>query len=606
MARAICVLLIAFIFATYGCLPPGHVGRMTSPEPEYELESEKEIYLLYPQLLYIQEKLDRASSYFYRGDLESAILLCENLITEVADLQAASPPAAVCDHLETQREKANALLQRAMDEELERDSKIHLTSVLDSLARNHIVEEEIEIIFNWRTKHWIKYFQGKGRRHFRRWLTRVEMYRDIIEPILIENEIPRDLLYLAVIESGLNLNARSRMKAVGPWQFMAGTARIFGLRINWWIDERKDIIASTYAATHYLNHLYNLFGSWPLALASYNAGEYRIAYAISAQKTDNYWRLRLPSQTRWFVPKYMAALAIARNPEEYGFEKAASPPLRFEVIEIDRSTDLKLIAEAAGCSVKSIKSLNPALKKWATPPGMVVELKVPYGKGERCLAGLKEIPPEKRFSWQKHRVRRGETLSNIATRYEVSVAELKRINGIGNIHRIREGKTLMIPVRSSDSVTKKSSSPSYRSKPELPQKIAMKRYQAPAGSKKIVYIVKDHDTLGQIAERFNVGLSKLRGWNNLRYTSMIHPGDRLAVYVPTEFKTLEDRIEITMEEALKNGMKRIVHIVKKGETLSSISRLYEARISDILNWNGRIKRDRLYPGDRITIWLSRD
>lgn len=598
------LLLFVLLTVQYGC--PRSVSKTDVPD-ENSLEpvfSEEEMYLLYPQLLMLQEKLDEASAYYYLGDLESSLFLGEDLVRMIEDIQSTSPAPAVCDHLEMIEGRTRSLMDRVSEEEMERDWKIHITAVLDSIARNHVVEDEIEIVNNWRTEYWLKYFQGKGRRNFVRWLERAETYRNIIEPILVELEVPRDLLFLAVIESGLNLNARSRVNAIGPWQFMAGTARIFGLRINWWIDERRDIVASTYAAAHYLKHLHNLFGSWPLALASYNSGEYRVAASISHQKTDDYWRLRLPSQTKWFVPKFMAALAIGRDPEAYGFKRPYVEALQFDAIAVDKSTDLKLIAKSTGCTVTGLKKLNPSLKRWATPPNMVIELKVPEGTGERCLAELAEIPPEERVSWHRHKIKRGETLSSIAARYEISTRELKRINGIKNVHKIREGKMLMIPVKDVGAVAAASSKPGYKKAPTLPDKITMKRYKAPTNHKKIVYTVKDRDTLSEIAEKFHVGLSRLRSWNGLRYTSLIHPGDNLVIYVPPTFSIAGDGEDVELVDT--NGKKRIIHVVKKGETLSHISLRYRTKISSILAWNQGIRRDRLYPGDRITIWMNID
>lgn len=602
-SKLLITILLVVTLPTYGCHHTRHaVNNDLTVETGDLINGDEEIYLLYPQLLLLQEKLDTASAYYYLGDLDSSLLLSEDLIKVLQETRATSPEEPICEQIDILEDKTRCLRQRVIEEMQEKDWKLHIASALDSIAQNHVVEDEIDVVYNWRTKHWLKYFQGKGRRHFIRWLERVEKYRDIIEPILIEVGVPRDLLYVAVIESGLNLNARSKVRAIGPWQFMAGTGRLFGLRINWWLDERKDIIASTYAAAHYLKHLHKLFGSWPLALASYNAGEYRVAHAVSRQKTDDYWRLRLPSQTRWFVPKFMAALAIARDPHKYGFGKPAADPLLFDIIEIKRSTDLRLVAKAAGCTVTRLKKLNPALKRWATPPEMVIELKVPRGTGEKCLAGIADIPPEKRVSWHRHKVKRGEALSLIADKYDISISELKRLNNIRNAHRIREGKILLIPVKDIDMAKKDASSPGYRTPPKLPDKVTLKRYKAPAGYKKIVYTVKDRDTLSEIAERYNTRLSRLRSWNDLRYKSLIHPGDRLVIYVPPGFRTAEE----TPRESGNNGKKRIVHVVKRGETLSHISRRYRAKISDILAWNNSIKPDRLYPGDRITIWLDAD
>jgi membrane-bound lytic murein transglycosylase D len=606
MKRKVLSFLVLTLFASAGCQLAGNGYRAESDLEAGPEASGDEIYLLYPQLLVLQKKYDAAVSYYYLGDLQSAYMQCEQLSADIDDRRSSAPNPYVCDHLELLREKSDDLLDLVYREELDRDWQEHMAVVMDSIASNHVVEEEIEIVYNWRTEHWIDYFTGRGRKHFKKWLERTAIYSDIIDPILIETGVPRDLLYLAVIESGLNLDAQSRVKAIGPWQFMAGTGRLFGLRINWWIDERKDIIASTYAAAHYLSHLHNLFGSWPLALAAYNSGEYRVAYAISKQKTDDYWRLDLPSQTRWFVPKFMAALAIGRDPEKYGFEIPGAEPLGFDVIRIDKSTDLRTVARAAGCTYRTIETLNPAMKRWATPPGMVVELKVPPGTGGTVLSALDELPESERMNWHKHTVKKGETLSQIATRYEISTRELKRINEIRNEHRIRAGNILLIPVKDAQTVATAANEPRYREEPNLPDKITMKKYNAPEGYRKIVYKVKPNDTLSEIAERHSVGLSKLRRWNDLRYSSIIRPGQNLVIYLPPESSVPSEDSAATPDGTLKNGQRLVYHIVKKGETLTSISRRYNKRISEILSWNSGIDKDRLFPGERIAIWMDAD
>jgi len=602
MKRRIFITGVLAILTLYsGCIIPGG-GKNFTHDPLKELSEQEKILLEYPQLLMLEERFDSARMFFYLGDLESTTYSCNTLLEMISDLKSTLDNEHVCNYLDSLETDVTTLLNKAADEEIELDSRKHIVAVLDSIARNHVVEENIEVQLNWRTKHFIKYFKGRGKRNFKRWLRRVEKYRDVIEPILVEVGVPRDLLYLAVIESGLNLNARSRMKAVGPWQFMSRTAKLCGLRINWWIDERKDIVASTYAAAHYLKHLHNLFGSWPLALAAYNAGEYRIAYAISRQKTDDYWKLRLPQQTRWFVPKFMAALEIGRHPENYGFERPKVKPLEFDVITIDKSTELKLIAKAAGCSLRKLKSLNPALKRWATPPGMEVEIKLPKGTAEKCLAMLQSIPPEKRVSWLRHRIRKGETLWQIATRYEISISELKRINGIRNARRIKPNQILLIPVKDAKVESGKVVRARYKEKPKLPEKLNLTRYRPPRGYKKVVYRVRDGETLSEIAERFHVKLSSLRRWNNLRFTSLIHPGDDLVIYIPRNRKVNENITEITGGKNT-NG-KKIVHTVRKGETLSLISKKYNKKISQILQWNQGLKRDRIFVGEKIVIWLD--
>jgi membrane-bound lytic murein transglycosylase D len=580
-----------------------------------------DVYRRFPQLLMLEQKLDRASSHYYFGQPDLAASTAGDLLQAIAALRTTTLDAAVCDRLDGIESKAQCLLQRIADDEMERETNPHISSLIDSVALNNVVEEEIEIEYNDKTTHWIDYFQGPGRKHFSRWLVRVGTFKDVIEPILVDVGIPRDLLYLAVIESGLNLSAKSYMKAIGPWQFMTGTGRLFGLRINWWVDERREIVAATYAAANYLKYLFDLFGSWPLALAAYNSGEHRVARAITTQRTTDYWQLRLPAQTMWFVPKFMAALAIGRNPEAYGFEKPPDSPIEFDIIEVDRPIDLRKIAEAAGCSLGDIKELNPHFKKWCTPPDMVVEVKVPRGSGERCRERLADMKRTQVESFVQHKVKKGETLSSIAAQHEVTVKEIRNLNDISSSHTIHTGNILLIPVKDAVRSTRVASRPAYRN-PEIPRNaVNLPLLSASDGSKQIRYVVKKGDTIVKIAERFHASLAQIRTWNDLAYDDVLRPGDTLRIHMaPTSGAGRDDaashqarRAEKDaaapgvdappdgIETAAAGSSNRLTHVVKKGETLSAIGRRYQVKVSDILTWNPGINRNKIRPGDRITI-----
>ncbi len=581
-----------------------------------------DIYRRSPQLLVLEQKLDRVSSYFHFGELDMAASSAEDLLQAVESLRATLPDAETCERLEYLEGGVRCLLQRMSDDEMEHETSPHMASLIDSVALNNVVEEEIEIEYNGKTEHWIDYFQGAGRKHFSRWLTRVGSFRDIIEPILVDVGIPRDLLYLAVIESGLNLSAKSYMKAIGPWQFMTGTGKIFGLRINWWLDERKDIVAATYAAANYLKYLYDLFGSWPLALAAYNSGEHRVARAITNQRTTDYWQLHLPAQTTWFVPKFMAALAIGRNPEAYGFEKPPSEPLEFDIIEVERPTELRKIAEAAGCTLSELKEMNPHFKKWCTPPDMVVEVKVPKGAGTQCSARLASMKSDKVGSFVQHKVKKGETLSGIAAQHDVTIKDIRNFNEIAASHTIRAGNILLIPVKDTVRSARVASRPSYRN-PELPRgAVSLPLLSVTDGSKQMRYVVKKDDTIVKIAERFHASLAQIREWNDLAYDSVLRPGDTLRIHSVTstgiERPATASRskppastdppgpgIEAPQagDRSPESDARRITHVVRKGETLSAIGRLYRVPLSDILTWNQKTNRNKLYPGEKITIWV---
>jgi membrane-bound lytic murein transglycosylase D len=610
------IILFAWTFLLGVWLAPertfGASGGETVPADD--------IYRRSPQLLVLEQKLDRASAYFYFGDFDLAASSANDLLQSVAALETTLPDADACERLEYLEGRARCLLQRLSDDEMERETNPHMATLIDSVALNNVVEEEIEIEYNGKTEHWIDYFQGAGRKHFSRWLERVGSFRDIIEPILVDVGIPRDLLYLAVIESGLNLSAKSYMKAIGPWQFMPGTGKLFGLRINWWLDERKDIVAATYAAANYLKYLYDLFGSWPLALAAYNSGEHRVARAITNQRTTDYWQLHLPSQTAWYVPKFMAALAIGRDPEAYGFEKPPSDPLEFDIIDVERPTELRRIAEAANCSLGEIKELNPHFKKWCTPPDMVVEVKVPKGAGAECSARLAAMKGDRLGSFVQHKVKKGETLSGIAAQHDVTVKDIRTFNEIAASHTIHAGNILLIPVKDTVRSARVASKPSYRN-PELPRDdIALPLLSVTDGSKQMRYIVKKDDTIVRIAERFHASLAQIREWNGLAYDSVLRPGDTLRIHAVTSTgverpasagpagRSAPKDASPAEIEALRagdpspaGGARQITHVVKKGETLSSIGRLYKVRLSDILEWNRRTNRNKLYPGEKLTI-----
>jgi LysM repeat protein len=374
---------------------------------------------------------------------------------------------------------------------------------------------------NQAVRKWENYFTGRGRRNFQFWLDRTAAADSLVTAILEENGLPTELIYLAMIESGMSPRAVSSVSAVGPWQFMAGTAKDYDLRRNWWFDERRDIEMSTRAAARYITYLHGRFGDWALVLAAYNSGGGRVAQKIRQHGHDNFWKMRLPSQTTDYVPKFIAAARIGQDPEKYGFQVRDITPLGYDVVPVDDATDLDLIAKCAGVRNEEIRQLNPALLRGASPPDMKgYPVRVPKGTGKKAEAALRRVPADKRLTWRRHRVVRGETLGHIARNYGTSVSDIAKLNKLGDVHLIRPGDQLLIPMPA-ELANKARSRASEKG-----------HYVPPDGYVRVSYKVKSGDTLGGIARKLGVSLTHIRKVNNIHRTSVIHPGQRLYAYRP--------------------------------------------------------------------------
>ncbi len=297
----------------------------------------------------------------------------------------------------------------------------------------------------------IALFTEKIREKFALWLGRSGKYIDLMSGILKEQNIPEEMVFLSLIESGFNAHAYSPAKAVGYWQFIASTAKRYGLEINWWRDERRDPIKSTIAAASYLKDLYEMFGSWNLAMAAYNAGEGRIMKAINRTKTDDFWSLlttnQLKRETKEYVPKFIAASLIASSPEHYGFDDVEfHAPLAYETVVVQSPVDLDVAAACAEVSIEVIRELNPELKRWCTPPDTrEYPLRIPVGKRDVFLENLSRIPPEDRFTVDVYTVRKGDTFKRISKKTGVPVDVILDLNDMETIMPLSAGKKIYLP-----------------------------------------------------------------------------------------------------------------------------------------------------------------
>ena len=306
----------------------------------------------------------------------------------------------------------------------------------------------------------LRFFHTAIRDRFEQWLNRLGRYKPLVDKIFLEFDLPSDLVFLSLVESGFNPHAYSRARATGPWQFMKGTARLYGLRVDQYVDERRDPIKSTVAAARYLRDLYDLFGTWPLAMAAYNAGEGKVMRALHKAQAETFWDItrtkHLKRETKEYVPRFMAATMIAKNPDRYGFSYEPTDVHQFEEVLVRRSVHLRTVADAAGIPFAELKQLNPELRRDVTPPGdSEYLLKVPVGAKsmvEQKLDSLKPWKPpvwfvkkshERKSSSEWYRVRVGDSLWKIAKRFNVTVNELKDWNNLAG-RRIRPGDLLAL------------------------------------------------------------------------------------------------------------------------------------------------------------------
>jgi membrane-bound lytic murein transglycosylase D len=462
------------------------------------------------------------------------------------------------------------------------------SAVTESTAVQAIEAEEMDydvpIHWNAQVQESIQLFQTKSRNGFSQWLSRSGRYIDMMRSILRDQGLPEDLVYMVLIESGFNPNAYSWAHAAGPWQFISSTGKLYDLKYDWWLDERRDPRKSTLAAARYLKDLYEEFASWPLALAAYNCGEQRVRRAIEKSGTTNFWKLDLPRQTRNYVPLFMAATVIAKSPESYGFSVDYENPVEYDVVPIDECTDLKVAAQCCGSTYEKIKALNPELRRWCTPPNeSSYSLKIPEGTREVFLKNYALVPASEKITWQRHQIRKGETLSGIASRYGTSVSAIKEANSLRSSNRIFAGKYLLIPLApygaSGESITISS--------------LATEGL-ADISGRNLIYTVRRGDNLSRIARDFGVTLSQLQRWNNLRSGQYIYPGDKLTVYPSSDLG------------ASSGGYTELIYTVKRGDTLWDIANDFGVSLAQLARENGLKDPSRLHPGKKLKIRMSKN
>lgn len=341
-----------------------------------------------------------------------------------------------------------------------------------------------------------------------------------------KRDMPMEIALLPAIESAYMPQAYSRARAVGLWQFIQSTGRVYGLESNWWYDGRRDVIASTRAALDYLEKLHNQFGDWQLALAAYNCGEGKVEYLIQANRrkglpTDYASLKKLPRETINYVPRLMAVANIVADPAKYNLQLASIPNEEyFSRIVTDSQIDLGVVAKLADMPVNDLFMINPGYQRWITDPNRPHELLVPTDKKEALLEGLGKLNSEDRVQWTRHEVKRGDTISRVATHYKVTVEAIRSANKMEDNH-LALGQNLLIPVSANKAAS--APPPTYVTRASNPPAAA-------GGRVKIVHQVRAGDTLWSIARRYKVYVQQLREWNLLDGNDALRLGQRLNVW----------------------------------------------------------------------------
>jgi len=479
----------------------------------------------------------------------------------------------------------------------------------------------VPFIINGHVEKHISFFKGRGREHFERWLHLSGKYFPIMKRIFREEGVPEDLVYLSMVESGLNPIARSWAKAVGMWQFVKGTGKLYGLDGNVWYDERRDFEKASHAAARHLKDLNSEFGDWYLALAAYNSGSGRVSSAIRRSRSTDFWKMRpyLPRETRNYVPQFIAVGVMAMDQQYYGFNVTPVDSFAYEYVAINDCVDLSLLAKCVGITAEELRSLNTELLQWCTPPGYKgYSLRVPAGTSKLFYEKYSAIPDDQKHDWVVHKIRKRESLASIAKKYGITTALLLEANRLSGTERLSIGKTLVVPVPSSSSKLYASSVVD-----ETKSVGSTKRSKSTVASlrdkEKLTYRIRKGDTLGKIAEWYDVRVSDLRMWNEIPYGTTILIGNELTVWLPKEIVnryikvdrlTAEEHNALLAQNVSKDVLKQrsstpswTKYQVQKGDNLLKIAQLYNVEIEDIRKWNG-MRSNTILVGQTLEIMLQ--
>lgn len=450
---------------------------------------------------------------------------------------------------------------------------------------------DFPVTMNKQVEFYLNFFQHKHKNTFSRWLARSGRYLPMMKEKLNAAGLPEDLAYLPMIENGYSLTAYSRAGAAGPWQFIPSTARSYGLKINSYIDERRNPVKATDAAISFLSDLHDQFGDWQLAVAGYNAGARKISRGLKRYKTKNFWDLAqkryLKNETKRYVPKLIAAIIIAKNPEEYGFgDIDYQTALDYETVEVPRWTSLRAVAVAADLDLDDLHDLNRELRQLITPPDAEsYHLKVPSGQKAIVAENLPHVLTTVTTNYKTHVVSANDTLSRICQKYNLNKTTLLKANNLRK-SKLTPGQRLRIPYQTTNYVLWKQDTPYAGNDGE---------------SQMILHQVKPGETVSAIARRYNIPARLIAAWNGLKSIHRIRAGQQLALYV-TDTAGGENVVTAKAVPPTKSttATNQSFYRVSSGDSLWTISRRFDLTTDQLKRWNN-LKSNLIHPGTRLRL-----
>ena len=419
---------------------------------------------------------------------------------------------------------------------------------------------------------------------------RAEPFLHYIVQNLEENDMPIEMALLPIVESAFDPFAYSHGRASGMWQFVPGTGKRFGMKQNWWYDGRRDVVASTQGAIAYLKYLHKFFdGDWLLALAAYNSGEGRVRRAMKnnarKNKPTDFWSLNLPRETRAYVPKLLALADIVKQPETYSLKlyEIDNHPV-IEKVEIGSQLDLAKAARLSDLSLAEFQRLNPGFNRWATDPDGPHYLLLPKSKVEKFNEGLAKLSDKERLSWQRYKIKSGDSLIKIAKKFHTTPELVAKVNNIKGT-QIRAGKHLLIPVAAQalDDYILSAESRLAKTQSKKQQGI------------KITHKVKSGDTLWDIARKYRVSSKSIAKWNGMAPRDFIKPGQNLVIWQKAKMTTSSSK------PADQIVMRNITYRVRRGDSFARIADKFNVRIKDIERWNSLNRKNYLQPGQVLKL-----